>query len=213
MLYGLGEPKRASLSFIWVLSRKVNNNCAISQTEIIKLSYSSMLSYCSTLRMSFVTGQVNRRKQQQQNQTGSVLDPVVLNRSDSVLHCNCLLSHTKVRERSGSVVECLTRDRGASGSSLTGVTALWSLSKTHLSLLSTGSTQEVPSRITERLLSGRKESNQTNKTQRFECYFCIFIFLSVLSCVTVISKCQLISWPDPERGWGLGSGPPSIIKL
>ena len=45
-------------------------------------------------------------------------------------------------ERSGSVVECLTRDRGAAGSSLTGVTALWSLSKTHLSSLSTGSTQE-----------------------------------------------------------------------
>ena len=36
-------------------------------------------------------------------------------------------------ERSGSVVECLTRDREAAGSSLTGVTALWSLSKTHLS--------------------------------------------------------------------------------
>ena len=37
------------------------------------------------------------------------------------------------RERSGSVVECLTRDRGAASSSLIGVTALWSLSKTHLS--------------------------------------------------------------------------------
>ena len=70
-----------------------------------------------------------------------------------------------MRERSGSVVECLTRDRRAAGSSLTGVTVLWSLSKTHLSQLSTGSTQEDPSRITERLLSGRKESNQTkNKT-------------------------------------------------
>ena len=33
----------------------------------------------------------------------------------------------------GSVVESLTRDRRAAGSSLTGVTALWSLSKTHLS--------------------------------------------------------------------------------
>ena len=30
----------------------------------------------------------------------------------------------KSRERSGSVVECLTRDRGAAGSSLTGVTVL-----------------------------------------------------------------------------------------
>ena len=38
-----------------------------------------------------------------------------------------------IRERSGSVVECLTRDRRAAGSSLTSVTALWSLSKTHLS--------------------------------------------------------------------------------
>ena len=38
-----------------------------------------------------------------------------------------------IRERSGSVVECLTRDRRVAGSSLTGVTALWSLSKTHLS--------------------------------------------------------------------------------
>ena len=38
-----------------------------------------------------------------------------------------------VRECSGSVVECLTRDRRAAGSSLTGVTSLWSLSKTHLS--------------------------------------------------------------------------------
>ena len=34
-------------------------------------------------------------------------------------------------EYSGSVVECLTRDQEAVGSSLTGVTALWSLSKTH----------------------------------------------------------------------------------
>ena len=41
--------------------------------------------------------------------------------------------YTDEWERSGSVVECLTRDRRAAGSSLTGVTALWSLSKTHLS--------------------------------------------------------------------------------
>ena len=46
---------------------------------------------------------------------------------------HCWRSHVMTRERSGSVVECLTRDPGAAGSSLTGVTALWSLSKTHLS--------------------------------------------------------------------------------
>ena len=40
-----------------------------------------------------------------------------------------------IREGSGSVVECLTRDRRAAGLSLTGVTALLSLSKTHLSYL------------------------------------------------------------------------------
>ena len=39
-----------------------------------------------------------------------------------------------VRERRGSVVECLTlRDLGTPGSSFTGVTALWFLSKTHSS--------------------------------------------------------------------------------
>ena len=42
------------------------------------------------------------------------------------------MKKTLVKERSVSVVECLTQDRGAAGSSLTGVIALWSLSKTHL---------------------------------------------------------------------------------
>ena len=36
----------------------------------------------------------------------------------------CPLSVHYIRERSGSVVECLNRDRGAAGSSLTGVTVL-----------------------------------------------------------------------------------------
>ena len=40
---------------------------------------------------------------------------------------NLVWNHmAETRERSGSVVECLTRDREAAGSSLTGVTALWS---------------------------------------------------------------------------------------
>ena len=50
----------------------------------------------------------------------------------------------KLWEHSGSVIECLSRDRGVAGSSLTGVTSLWSLGKTDLSYLSTGSTQEDP---------------------------------------------------------------------
>ena len=44
-----------------------------------------------------------------------------------------LIVDNLIRERSGSVIECLTRDRGPTGLSLTDVTAFWSLSKTHLS--------------------------------------------------------------------------------
>ena len=43
------------------------------------------------------------------------------------------ITNQDVWERSGSVVECLTGDWRAAGSSLTGITALKSLSKTHLS--------------------------------------------------------------------------------
>ena len=46
------------------------------------------------------------------------------------------------------------RDREAVGSSLTGVTALLSLSKTHLSYLSTGSTQEDPSLFNWKIVDG-----------------------------------------------------------
>ena len=48
------------------------------------------------------------------------------------------IEHFNFWERSGSVVECLNRDRRAAGLSLTGVTALWSLSKTHLSWFNPG---------------------------------------------------------------------------
>ena len=50
--------------------------------------------------------------------------------------------------------ECLTLDRGAAGSSLTDVTVLWSLSKTHLSLLSSSSTQEEPSLFNWEIVDG-----------------------------------------------------------
>ena len=50
----------------------------------------------------------------------------------SLLVCFLILL-TLLRERSGSVVEALTRDLGTAGLCLTGATALWALSKTHLS--------------------------------------------------------------------------------
>ena len=66
------------------------------------------------------------------------------------------------RERSGSVVECLTQVRGVVGSSITGVTVLL-LSKTHGPLLNTGST---PTLLKNSFL-GRKESDQTTTTTLF----------------------------------------------
>ena len=69
-----------------------------------------------------------------------------------------------MRERSGSVVECLTRGQGAAGSSLNGVTALCPCAR-HInpSLVLVQPRKTCPY-VTERLLMGRKESNQTNKT-------------------------------------------------
>ena len=52
---------------------------------------------------------------------------------NDTLHIIRSVIKSQFRERNGSVLECLTRDREAVGLSLTGVTALWSLSKTHLS--------------------------------------------------------------------------------
>ena len=72
-----------------------------------------------------------------------------------------LCSNTQTRERNGSVVECLTRDRGATGLSLTGVTALWSLSKTYYPSLVLVQPRKTCPCLTVRLLMGRKESYQT----------------------------------------------------
>ena len=58
---------------------------------------------------------------------------------------------TVYREHSGSVVECLTRDQGAKGSSLTSVTALWSLRKTHYPSLVLVEPRKTCPCLTERL--------------------------------------------------------------
>ena len=66
-------------------------------------------------------------------------------------------------ERSGSVVEYLTGDRGATGSSLTGFTVLCRLAR-HINLsLVLVQLRKTHPYITERLLMGRKESNQKSK--------------------------------------------------
>ena len=57
---------------------------------------------------------------------------------------NWMPGYNTNKERGDSVVECLTRDQGVAGSSLTGGTV--SLSMALYPLLSTGSTQEDKSR-------------------------------------------------------------------
>ena len=71
----------------------------------------------------------------------------------------------KFRERSGSVVECLTRDRGAAGLSLTGITTLCPWARHFNPSLVLVQPRKTSPFITERLLMGRKESNQTNNKQ------------------------------------------------
>ena len=71
--------------------------------------------------------------------------------------------HLNGWERSGSVVECLTRDRGAAGSSLTGFTALCPRARHINPSVVLVQTRKTCPFITERLLIGRKETNQTNK--------------------------------------------------
>ena len=60
------------------------------------------------------------------------------------------------RELNGSVVECLTRDRGAAGWSLTSVTALCPLARHINPSLLLVQPKKTHSYITERLLMGRR---------------------------------------------------------
>ena len=86
---------------------------------------------------------------------------------DSIYHMtNTLISHFWRRERSGSVIECLTRDRGAAGSSLTGITVLCPWARHINPSLVLVQPRKTRPFITEILLMGRKESNKT-KTNHF----------------------------------------------
>ena len=71
----------------------------------------------------------------------------------------------KTWEHSDSVVECLTRDRGAAGSSLTALCPFTRHINPSLVLVQPRKTCPY---ITERLLVGCKESNQTNKQKSYK---------------------------------------------
>ena len=80
------------------------------------------------------------------------------------------------RESSDSVVVCLTRDREAAASSLTGVTALCPSARHINSSLVLVQPRKTRPYITERLLMRRKESNQTNRSPGSTKHFTTLIF-------------------------------------
>ena len=82
---------------------------------------------------------------------------------------------TSVSERSGSVIECLNGDLGAAGSSLTGVTALCPWARYIYSSIVLVQPRKTRLYITERLLMGRKESNQTKQNNFFRLLFSVFV--------------------------------------
>ena len=79
-------------------------------------------------------------------------------------------------EHSGSVVECLTRDREAAGSSLTGVTALCPCARHINPIFELVQPRKTRPYITERLLMGCKESNKNTNKQNNLIYKLFLIF-------------------------------------
>ena len=84
------------------------------------------------------------------------------------------------------MVESLTPDQGAAGSSITSVTALCPLARHINPSLVLVQPRKTRPYITERLLMGRKESNQTNilrvKNHRIILFFCSFSLKVVEVC-------------------------------
>ena len=70
---------------------------------------------------------------------------------------------TDAWERSGSVVECLTRDRKAAGLASSASLSFGPQARHIYPSLELVQPREARPCLTERLLMGRKESNQTNK--------------------------------------------------
>ena len=102
------------------------------------------------------------------------------------------------------MVECLTRDRGAAGSSLIGITVV-SLSRTHLSLLSTGSTQGDPPRNNSKIVewgvkNHMKQTKTSVKCTKYETFaklhrFHILYIHAVVHLYTL--KCNKSRWVSP----------------
>ena len=100
------------------------NWCSIPNQDKILLCFSLEVSgICTGIFLDLIWGQISVPSPIQKwakSSQNAVYHSQILS---STFWCNFHAIRT-LRERSGSVVECLTRDRRAAGSSLTGVTAL-----------------------------------------------------------------------------------------
>ena len=106
-------------------------------------------------------------------------------------------------KRSGSMEETLTQERGATGKSLTGVTALCPWARHINPSLVLVQPRKIGPFITERLLMGRKESNQTNKNHVIAHFMYLLgqdttIYISILV-LTNFTSLYFSSWHIDRR--------------
>ena len=101
-----------------------------------------------------------------------------------------------------AVVECLTRDRGAAGLSLTGVIALCPCARHINPSLVLVQPRKTHPYITERLLMGRKESNQINWKQTLYSDIGVHIFCNIgyQSTSADDKSRRQLSWMTREKG-------------
>ena len=107
------------------------------------------------------------------------------------------------RVRSGSVVQCLTRDRGAAALSLTGVTALFPWARHINPRLVLVQPRKTHPYITEILLKGCRELNQTNKLPATPELICVIPAEAVgklPDTVTCFSGLKLNIWCESSAG-------------
>ena len=110
----------------------------------------------------------------------------------------CFEIHLRIRERSGSVVECMTWDRRAAGSSLTSVTALHPWVR-HYSLFSTDSTQEDPFRHNWKIVDWYVKNKK--KYRRSHCVVSLSKTLSAACSRSTGSTQKDPSWHDWKNWW------------
>ena len=140
-----------------------------SQVFLHRLSH-CVVSLSETLYLLLSSGSTFRKTGNRPNMTEKLLTSTSSIKTNKQTNKTLtIMFQLAQRERSGSVVECLTRDRGVAGSSLTSVTALCPWARHINPSLVLVQPRKTRPYITERLLMGRKESNQIKSTGTKRC--------------------------------------------